>query len=139
MGEKPTARALSCGVPRLPTSHRGRAGRATEQQKAGPNSEAKDGLVRSQWNLDSRNWPCWAPLMGEVGVAPAKGEVSLGFHKPHISHQKAKLCENSPGVRGGARLQVLRKAQEDALRWESLTWLPPPYLPEASPTWGRRH
>lgn len=88
--------------------HIGSAGRATEQQKGRTQLRGQRRACQIPVEPGLRNWPCWAPLMGEVGVVPGQRRSQFGFHKPHISHQKAKLCENSPGVRGGARLQVLR-------------------------------
>lgn len=67
-GRKPTARALSCDVPRLPTSRRvGGEGDRTTRQGSGPNSGAKDGLVRFQRNPDSGTGLAGPPLLAGRG------------------------------------------------------------------------
>lgn len=97
---------LSPGCP----PHAGSAGRATEQPKdQDPTQRPKTGLSDSS----GTQTPELAmlghlSLLGEVGVVLGQMRSEFGFHKPHISHQKAKLSEDSPVVRGRAGLQVLR-------------------------------
>lgn len=106
--------------------HVGSAGSATEQ-KGRTQLRGSRRACQIPTEPGFQNWPCWASLMGEVGVVPGQRRGEFGFHKPHISHQKAKLCEDSPVVRGGgeAASAEVKRPRRMRFRWESLTWLPP--------------